>query len=149
LSLLLEHGSDVDGRGVVDQTPLHRASQKGNPEAGLLLLDHGADLNARNGVGCTPLISAVYYERVEFVRMLLERGARINDHGNYAGQTPLHFAVKWTWFDGARKIQLVRLLLEHGADINVRDKSGKTPPRLSTRNNKRLWIFYLNMVPSL
>lgn len=50
LSLLLEHGSEVDGRGVVDQTPLHRASQKGNPEAGLFLLDHGADLNARNGL---------------------------------------------------------------------------------------------------
>ena len=51
----------------------------------------------------------VYCERVEFVRMLLEPGVR-NGHDNYAGQTPLHFAVKWTWFDGARKIQLVRLL---------------------------------------
>ena len=51
----------------------------------------------------------VYCERVEFVRMLLELGVR-NGHDNYAGQTPLHFAVKWTWFDGARKIQLVRLL---------------------------------------
>ena len=65
LSLLLEHGADVEDQGVA-RTPLIRASVYGNVESGQCLLDHGADINARNNLGQTPLFSAVLFGHVEF-----------------------------------------------------------------------------------
>ena len=47
LSLLLDNGAEVDGRGIIGQTPLHRVSWNGTLEAGKRLLDRGADVNAR------------------------------------------------------------------------------------------------------
>jgi ankyrin repeat protein len=124
LSLLLEHGADVDDRNT-GQTPLYRASQSGRLEAGQFLLDRGADINSLDGVGSTPLHVAANYGRVEFAQMLLIRGARINEPSD-GGDTPLHWAV----YGG--EIQAVRLLLEHGADVNLREKSGETPSQLAS-----------------
>jgi hypothetical protein len=124
LSLLLEHGADVDDRGE-SQTPLHRASRYAKLEAGRFLLDRGADINARNNGGWTPLFAAALNGYVEFAQMLLERGAKINDR-DASGDTPLHLAV----YMG--NIQAVRFLLEHGADVNARDKSGETPSQLES-----------------
>ena len=123
LSLLLEHGADVDGhwQGIFGQTPLHRATLNAKVEAGRRLLDHGADINARNNRDWTPLFLAAVEEHIEFARMLLERGARVDARDNSHGWTPLHWAVWWG------NVQAVQLLLEHGADVNTRDKSGRTP----------------------
>ena len=120
LSLLLDHGADVDARTKWDWMPLQRASVYGEVEAGRCLLDRGADINGRDNNGNTPLSLATSSGHVEFARMLLERGARISVQDEY-GDTPLHEAVS----NG--HIQVVRLLLEHGADVDVRNKTGKTP----------------------
>jgi hypothetical protein len=124
LSLLLDHGADVDDRDQ-SQTPLHRASWHGKLEAGRFLLDRGADINARNNGGWTPLFAAALNGYVEFAQMLLERGAKINDQDDN-GFTPLQMAVH------LGNIQAVRLFLEHGADVNARDKSGETPSQLES-----------------
>ena len=132
LSLLLEHGADMEGQSR-GKTPLSRASWKGNVEAGECLLDHGANINARNNLGETPLFSAVYHGQVEFARMLLinKRGARVNDLDDNFKWTPLHAAVY------KRNIQAVRLLLEHGADVNARGESGETPSQLGLEYDYR------------
>ena len=124
LSLLLEHGADVDVQNLYGTTPLYRAARSGKLEAGRLLLDRGADINARGNVGETPLSGALFERRVEFARMLLERGASINTHGS-AGNTPLHWAVE------KENIEAVRLLLEHGADVNACDDRNLTPSQLA------------------
>jgi hypothetical protein len=129
LSLLLEHGADVDCRGFYGETPLHRASWNGKLEAGKCLLDHGADINAINNEGLTPLFHAVIRGQVEVARMLLERGEVI-DARNNSNETPLHQAVR------SHDIQTVRLLLEHGADVNARDESGRTPSQLGSALGK-------------
>jgi ankyrin repeat protein len=123
LSLLLEHGAPVDGRGSNwGSTPLHRASSNGRVEAGQCLLDRGAaDINARDTDDWTPLFSAAIEGQVEFARMLLKREATVDVPDKNNGKTPLHQAV----LEG--NIQFVRLLLEHGADVNARDKRGETP----------------------
>jgi hypothetical protein len=127
VSLLVDHGADVDGRKKFDRTALFVASTGGKVEAGQCLLDRGADINALNDDNETPLFQAVYYGHVEFARMLLEGGARTNDFDARFGWTPLLVAVS----EG--NIQAVRLLLEHGADINERSKSGETPRQLGSR----------------
>ena len=125
LTLLLEHGADVDDwdRG---HTALHRALFNAKAEAGRCLLDHGADINARFHDDWTPLILAAVLGRVEFARMLLECGARINVQENSSARTPLHFAV------GNRSIQAMRLFLEYGADVKAIDNSGFTPSQLAS-----------------
>ena len=126
LSLLLEHGADIDGQDIYGQTPLHRASRNPQVEAVQCLLDHGADVNALDINDWTPLFLAASEEHVEFARMLLEHGARVNVRDNSHHRTPLHLAV------GSKNIQAVRLLLEHGADVNAPDKSGRTPSQLGS-----------------
>ena len=128
LSLLLDHGADVDGRGDrLLHTPLHRAAYGRNLEAGQCLIDHGADINARSSLDWTPLHCAANYKQVEFIRMLLECGARTDVQTSSRGETPLHEAV------GVNCIEAVRLLLEHGADVNSRDFSGKTPSQITKK----------------
>jgi hypothetical protein len=125
LSVLIEHGADVDVRKT-GETPLHHASRYGKVEAGQCLLDRGADINARNNSDWTALDLAAIVDRVEFARMLLKRGARIDTRGNCADWSPLHFAV----FNGS--IRVVRLLLEYGADVNARDSRGRTPSQMGS-----------------
>jgi hypothetical protein len=125
LSLLIEHGADMNGQGIYGDTLLHRASQNARLEAGQLLLNRGADIDVQNDYKNTALIYATALGHAEFARMLLERGAMIDARGG-GGRTPLHFAA----VNG--QIGAVRLLLEHGADVNVRDEEGHTPSRLGS-----------------
>jgi ankyrin repeat protein len=127
LSLLLEHGADLEGRQLLG-TPLHRASRNGKIEAGQFLLDRGADINTRKDGDWTPLMSAAIYEHAELARMLLKRGAEIEARDS-DNETALHFAVR------GRNIQVVRLLLEHGADVNARDNLGRTPSQFGSERD--------------
>ena len=126
LSLLLDHGADVDSLNSFRQTPLCIASSKENFEAGRCLLDRGADINHEGGM-LTPLDFVVYRGDFDFARMLLNRGARVNAR-SVGVRSPLH------WAADQRKTQVVRLLLEHGADINARNGPGNTPSQLASRN---------------
>ena len=119
-----------------DRTPLHLASEDGNPEVVELLLENGADVNAKDDFG-TPLHDASRNGRTEVVELLLERGAEV-EAKNKDGRTPLHDASR----NGHTKI--AKLLLENGKDlytdvdgklnkdfidkfVDVKDKKGVTP----------------------
>jgi hypothetical protein len=119
LSLLIQHGADVNGQNIPGYAPLSKASDNGRLEAGQVLLDHGADIDARSKYDNTALMYAIW-SNIEFARMLLERGAAINARC-IDDTTPLHWAVE------KGKLEFVRLFLEHGADVNARDKYGRTP----------------------
>jgi Ankyrin repeats (3 copies) len=128
LSLLIEHGADMEGQSIYGWTPLHRAALSyGRVQVGQCLLDLGADINNQDDLLDTPLILAVLGGHVEFARMLLERGAVI-DAREISGKTALHWAIHF------RLIRAVQLLLDHGADVNVRDNDGNTPSKLASLN---------------
>jgi ankyrin repeat protein len=130
LSLLHQHGGDVEWKNPLRFSLLHQASRAGKLEAGQFLLDCGLDINAQAHNGWTPLFYAVSQGHIEFARMLLKRGARTDILDNSNSRTPLHFAVI------GRNIQLVRLLLEHGADVNARDNYGETPSQMGSRQGR-------------
>ena len=125
LSLLLDHGADVDVRNKNGETPLLRASWAGQREAGWYLIDRGADINAPDERNFTPVFVA-FKGHVESARMLLELGAVIDIRNRY-GETPLHQALRW------EEIELVRLFLEHGADPNLANRYGETPFEMALR----------------
>ena len=126
LSLLIEHGADLNGRGKFGDTPLNRASERGRLEAGRFLLNRGADVDVQCEYKNTALAAAAARGYVEFAQILLEHGAMI-DVRCELGRTPLH----WAAING--RTEVVRLLLERGADTHVRDEDGKTASELALR----------------
>ena len=129
LSLLLDHGVDVDILNQVKETPLLRASHSGKREAGRYLLYRGADINALDLIKLRALSYVTSRGDVEFARMLVERGAA-TDVAIIGDETPLHTAVKL----GA--IELVRLLLEGGFDPNLPTDYGETPSHWAVIHHK-------------
>ena len=114
ISVLLEHGCQVDaveiwgstplhyavkGQDLEDQvdaltnlglTPLHNAAAAGKAVVNLLL-NHGADANCITGSSESPLVCAVRGNDVATVQMLLDHGANIHI-ALEGGQTLLHCA---------------------------------------------------------
>lgn len=89
LELLLEHGADVQQRGVNDHTPLHHAAARDDAVAVRLLLARGADPHARTRVDdlATPLEEA---ERLGCARAAraLRPGAGAGEGEPRQGQSP-------------------------------------------------------------
>jgi ankyrin repeat protein len=128
LSLLIQHGADVNDRRIAFGTPLCLAAGSAKLEAGQILLKHGVDVDGCDGSNNTALIYAIISRDIEFARMLLERGAMIDARCNSrAGWTALH----WAAYRG--RTEFVRLFLEHGADVNARNVFGDTPFKLASR----------------
>ena len=80
LSLLLQHGADVNARQAGNgSTPLHIAAGKGLGVAVIdKLLEHGACVNASDSHGCTPLYKAVERISLRNTIRLLRAGADLS-----------------------------------------------------------------------
>ncbi|KAI8946096.1 ankyrin repeat-containing domain protein [Xylaria longipes] len=75
------------------ETPLHRATSRGNVDIVRCLYDAGAAIDSRTPYGETPLHLAAKYGNVEVVQFLLGAGAAV-DFRTTAGETPLQHAVR-------------------------------------------------------
>jgi ankyrin repeat protein len=133
--LLLQHGANVDMRGVdfrgwrewQEQTPLHNAigwSNDSMATAVEFLLKHGADVNARQKDLSTPLHLATARGYFDVAQMLLKHGADVNSTQQNNLSTPLHLAAARGDFDVAQ------MLLQCGADVNPKNSSSDTPLQL-------------------
>lgn len=123
---LLEHGADVNVRGMRGLAPLHYYVKAHSPSSGLeegnlemvkLLLKHGADVGIKDEKGLTPLHMSA---KSEIADTLINSGANINAIDN-EGNTPLSTAAS------NRKYDVVRTLLSRGADKKIRNAYGKSP----------------------
>jgi ankyrin repeat protein len=115
VTLLLEHGADVNIRGgkhgftlqaAVCYYPYHKPDT--NTSFLKLLLVAGADVNAEGGLYGSALQAAAY-RNVHRVKMLIEHGADVNQKGGRFG-SPLGAAKA----NGLYRV--VKLLLEHGVE---------------------------------
>ena len=88
ITLLLEHGADLEAASQAGYTPLHLAAEQGQVEAIKLLVDGGANVGAVTGRDATPLHWAAYHGHAKAFLVLLCRGAQL--HARDAdGETPM------------------------------------------------------------
>jgi len=107
--LLVEHGADVNMRGITGTTPLFWAVMRGQKDDLKYFLDHGADPNLANNFGDTPLICAVQLAYLSMVPPLVEKGADVNAK-NQSTMTALGYAMQKPEADS-----IVDYLKKHGA----------------------------------
>jgi ankyrin repeat protein len=149
VSLLVEHGADVNAKSSDSRTPLLVASSRfGAAPVVKFLLDHGANPSAHSpGLGgdMTPLAEAAYGGDETILRMLVARGADVKA----AGPNPLGLAIVsrcsgcidlLMGLAGKDDLSLqalldspplndtrsVNSLLDHGASVNAKDPDGNT-----------------------
>lgn len=103
IEYLKSYPEEVNLKGWMDHTPLHKSSECGNLELTKYLIENGAEINAeRSGVYATPLCWAKTFE---VGKILLESGATMEDR-------ELDFATSQD------RIEMIELLLKSGAKIN-------------------------------
>ena len=124
LSVLLEHGADLELTDYNDRTALHIAAQIGCVANIRLLLEKGAKLEPRQSRGYTPLLMAVEAEQQQAVQTFLEVGADVNAKLN-DGSGALHIALD------NNHTQLVTTLLDRGIECFTPNNYGATPLNLA------------------
>lgn len=122
--LLVEHGADVNQRGIRNDfydprtSLLSWAVHWKNKHAVKLLLKHGAKVNDFDLLGMGALYFAIAEKRVKIARLLLDNGANINckdDNGN----SMLHIAAATGVSD------IIKLVNKFSADVNVTNNYGQ------------------------
>lgn len=115
---LLDHGADVNARGIFRNTPLLAAVESGNKAMTQFLIDHGANLNDQNDEGQTALHLAARKGFQAVTEVLLASHADVNAMNN--NSTPLFEAV------AAGHLKIVQMILAAGADVNLKNGYGWT-----------------------
>ena len=112
VTLLLDHGADVNAERRNGTTALFEAARLGRREVAAELVARGAKTQERKQtVGWTPLMVAAFYGHADIVADLCEEGGV--DWVDFKGRTALCLAAE------AGRCQAVRVLLQHKADPAV------------------------------
>lgn len=130
LTLLLDHGAEVNARGGKFGTALQAACTSGEMKRVRVLLDRGADVNIEGGeygtalqAACaTNMIGIMGKDKLSMLELLLEHGADVHTQGGHFGSA-WHAAAAQV---GEESTDVLQLLLDHGVDIN--DARGKQNP---------------------
>ena len=119
-SSLLNAATDVHAKNDNDETPLHKAAEKGQFQVVEALLAAGANVNAEYCDDRPPLHVAAWQGHVEVVKVLLAAGVDV-DAEDKERQTPLHLAAD------KGHVEVVKSLLTTGANVHARNEYGRTP----------------------
>lgn len=118
MSVLLEHGADIESMDKDGNTAFHLACGRDDFKAASFLLARGATIKTFVS-GMSPLICAAQRDSPAMIEFLLDHGANINGSSRW-GRTALMTAAC------EPSPNVLRLLLERGADIHMGDNEGRT-----------------------
>ena len=147
VSLLVEHGANVNTRDNNGETALIWAATFGNEKVASFLVNNGADMEVKDNSGNTALILSARWAKLAVAKLLIKSGANVNavnDDGNTAlcmaavysnervssifpgniGHSEEQSTGLWTGENGDKDI--ASLLIANGADINIINKYGNT-----------------------
>jgi uncharacterized membrane protein YfcA len=120
MALVRSGGLDLNARNAQDETPLHRAVEKGMTSLTRVLVQAGADPNARSRNGESALHLASLDADPVIADLLLEAGA-----DPLARNADGESVLMWASLSG--HIAVAQRLLRRGADANVKDLKGNLP----------------------
>lgn len=95
ITLLIDHGADMEARDVFFNTPLHYSTSnyythdRTNDQAIEALLKNGADINAVNKNGIIPLLNAVRHEHDSAALILIRHGASPFEKTPFCKRSPI------------------------------------------------------------
>ncbi len=120
MTLLVEHGADVNFTGFNNETPLFLAIFANDFQATKYLLEKGANPNVKDIFGVTPLIYASATNQYQSADLLMFYNAdeTIRDSD---GNDPLIAAVTF------ENLETSDVLLQDGLNPDVQDNEGNTP----------------------
>lgn len=134
---LRKNPADINLKGWMDDTPLHKAAYYGNLEMIAFLIKNGAEVNAkRSGVYATPLCWA---DNRAIAQLLLAHGATmLHEELYYASRTNKPEVVDLLLASGAKinasepqylicnSIECIKIYLKYHIPINGCDRNGST-----------------------
>lgn len=125
VSLLLEHGAEIDAPDDRGRQPLYRLGSNPNGQSQIVdvLVASGADIGSQDHLGWTPLHTLARAGNPEIIEAMLRHGADPMALTN-AELTPLHQAAAWNADHGPA---VMALLLDHGANLEAKSESGTSP----------------------
>lgn len=123
ITLLLDHGADVNARTRAGRTPLMLAAKHSNTDQADLLLARHADPKAVDNEGLSVFGHAVYHQRTEVARLLLDHGAEVND-----GKSFMRACAN-------RDLRTIALMIERGADAKTASDTYNYQPVHSMAQN--------------
>ncbi|XP_041486075.1 probable protein S-acyltransferase 23 isoform X1 [Lytechinus variegatus] len=130
ITLLLEHGADVNALNDYGETPVMYACKRGNPKNVSLLLDAGSQLDAEDHQGRKPVHHAAAGGSVHTLHYLEQVHGVTFDETDKNGQTPLHV----TCYQGFQ--DAVKYLLRKGrSDVLLPDIHGNLPIHIACLNS--------------
>lgn len=132
VTLLIEHGADVNAKGSSGMSPLMLACMGDCSDTlARLLLDKGANINAVARDGTNAFYYAVQHCPLRTVELLIKSGANVNVRDTNTGSTAL-----LAFFDtgsaglcgtGEGWHTVAQIMLAHGVNPNTPDSRGTTP----------------------
>jgi ankyrin repeat protein len=123
LSLLINHGAQLDKANNEGATPAHIACENGYTDCLSLLVNQGVDCSDRLG----PIRGACQSGHFECAKALLDRGkVDVNCTTTINRQTPAFFCCVYG------HVKILHLLIQHGADLSLADASGSSPAHMAS-----------------
>ena len=120
IDLLIENGSDINGKDGGGNTPLHLACCMRNVSIVKQLLKKGAKADEINNLGYTSLHYATMFERLDLLNELINHGADVNvktrDKSN-----ALHIAAS-----SRSNEEVAKKLIDLGIDLNEKNDDNKS-----------------------
>jgi ankyrin repeat protein len=110
LSLLINHGAQLNKASNTGHTPAYMACQNGHVKILHLLIQHGADLSLADRHGTSPSHIASAFGRVKMLALIMKVNADLINYRDNQGCTPLLYVRQFGHDDAAE------WLIEHGAE---------------------------------
>ena len=141
--MLLDAGADVNAKYGSDETALHIAASKNQPEIMLALLAKNADVNLQRADGETALHVAAKHNYHRSVQALLESGAEVGLK-NKDGQTALMLALQGAR-DRKRDVKkTVRMLLGYGGGSTTKEGDKRYVLAIAVKSGDKVLVSVLS-----
>jgi len=128
VSLLVNHGAEINKKGHLGITALMCAGMNGNENIVEFLIKHGADVNAISENGITPLIFGLHVGQLNMLSLFLKNGVDLKYHDPDGNSILAYVCGKSV--DGKLPVinyQIVDTILSLGLDINYPNSFQFTP----------------------